>query len=171
MPIRSIGAFTPSRWPARPAGPGSDWHGGGQRIVGNEPALAAALPRCATGEIVAVRGVGGYHLLCDAANESAVMRLRARKGRPAKPLAVMVPWRGCDGLDYARCLGTCRRSRPPRCADAVRPIVLDRARAQAPLAAAVAPGLRDLALMLPYSPLHHLLLEDFGARWSRRPRI
>ncbi len=53
----------------------------------------------------------------------------------------------------------------------VRPIVLVSRRAQAPIAAAVAPGLRELALMLPYSPLHHLLLDDFGAPWWQRPPI
>ncbi|MGA2777484.1 MAG: carbamoyltransferase HypF [Steroidobacteraceae bacterium] len=144
-------------------GPRLEWNGGGQRIVGNEPALAAALTALRDGRIVAVRGVGGYHLLCDAANESAVMRLRARKGRPAKPLAVMVPWRGSDGLDAVRCLGNPSPLEAAALADATRPIVLIGRDAQAPVAAAVAPGLRELALMLPYSPLHHLLLEDFGA--------
>jgi hydrogenase maturation protein HypF len=115
------------------------------------------------GQIVAVRGVGGYHLLCDAANENAVALLRARKGRPAKPLAVMVPWQGSDGLDYARGLAQLSTLEAAMLRDSVRSIVLTARRAQAMLAATVAPGLRELALMLPYSPLHHLLLEDFGA--------
>jgi hydrogenase maturation protein HypF len=110
-----------------------------------------------------MRGVGGYHLLCDAANDTAVTRLRARKGRPAKPLAVMLPWRGRDGLDCARSLVRLSPLEGALLRDSVRPIVLIARHAQAMIAAAVAPGLRELALMLPYSPLHHLLLEGFGA--------
>ncbi len=144
-------------------GPVLHWYEGGREICGNAPALAAALAGLRDGRIIAVRGIGGYHLLCDANDENAVGRLRARKGRPAKPLAVMVPWRGIDGLDYARTLA---QLSPPQAAalrDSVRSIVLTPRRANAALAAAIAPGLRELALMLPYSPLHHLLLEDFGA--------
>ena len=134
------------------------------RSSGNAPALAAALAALRDGRIVAMRGVGGYHLLCDAADEHAVARLRARKGRPAKPLAVMVPWRGSDGLDVravASC--SCRRSRPLSLCGAVRP---DRASPRA-TARLRSPNrwrraLREIGVMLPYSPLHHLLLEDFG---------
>jgi hydrogenase maturation protein HypF len=144
-------------------GPALSWYDGRREICGNEPALAAALAALRDGQIVAVRGVGGYHLLCDAANENAVALLRARKGRPAKPLAVMVPWQGSDGLDYARGLAQLSPLEAAMLRDSVRSIVLTARRAQAMLAAAVAPGLRELALMLPYSPLHHLLLEDFGA--------
>jgi len=144
-------------------GPALHWYDGRHEIRGNEPALAAALAALRDGQIVAARGVGGYHLLCDAANESVVARLRARKGRPAKPFAVMVPWRGHDGLDYARRLAKLSALEAAMLGDAVRPIVLAARCAQAMLATAVAPGLREIALMLPYSPLHHLLLEDFGA--------
>jgi hydrogenase maturation protein HypF len=144
-------------------GPALSWYDGRREICGNEPALAAALAALRDGQIVAVRGVGGYHLLCDAANENAVSLLRARKGRLAKPLAVMVPWQGNDGLDYARGLAQLSPLEAAMLRDSVRSIVLTARRAQAMLAAAVAPGLRELALMLPYSPLHHLLLEDFGA--------
>jgi hydrogenase maturation protein HypF len=144
-------------------GPRLSWQSGTREICGNEPALAAALTALRNGQIIAVRGVGGYHLLCDAASEASVTRLRARKGRPAKPLAVMVPWRGKDGLDYARCLAQLSRLEADMLRDSVRPIVLATRRAQAAVAAAVAPHLCELALMLPYSPLHHLLLEDFGA--------
>ena len=144
-------------------GPALNWYDGRREIRGNEPALAAALAALRDGQIVAVRGVGGYHLLCDAANENSVARLRARKGRPAKPLAVMVPWRGSDGLDYARGVAQLSTLEAALLRDFVRPIVLTARWAQAMVAAAVAPGLRELALMLPYSPLHHLLLEDFGA--------
>jgi hydrogenase maturation protein HypF len=144
-------------------GPALSWHGGDRTTRGNEPALAAALDALCEGWIVAVRGVGGYHLLCDAANEAAVARLRARKGRPAKPLAVMVPWRGADGLDYARDLAKLSPLEGATLSNSARPIVLTARRAHAQVAASIAPGLRELALMLPYSPLHHLLLEDFGA--------
>jgi hydrogenase maturation protein HypF len=144
-------------------GPTLNWRSGGFEVVGNEPALSAARSALRDGQIIAVRGVGGYHLLCDAADQTAVARLRARKGRPAKPLAVMVPWRGGDGLDYARGVARLSVREAATLRDAVRPIVLTVRRAQTRIAAAVAPGLRELGLMLPYSPLHHLLLEDFGA--------
>jgi hydrogenase maturation protein HypF len=144
-------------------GPALHWCDGGREIRGNEPALAAALAALHDGRIVALRGVGGYHLLCDAGNENAVARLRTRKGRPAKPLAVMVPWRGRDGLDYARRLVKLSALEAAMLRDAVRPIVLAVRCAQSTLAAAVAPGLREIGLMLPYSPMHHLLLEDFGS--------
>jgi hydrogenase maturation protein HypF len=144
-------------------GPSLNWHDRTCEIHGNENSLAAAVDALREGQIVALRGVGGYHLLCDAANECAVSRLRTRKGRPAKPLAVMVPWRGRDGLDYARRLAILPALEAAVLRDSVRPIVLVARCASAPLAAAVAPGLREVALMLPYSPLHHLLVEDFGA--------
>lgn len=144
-------------------GPSLHWLQGGREISGNAQALATALAALRDGRIVAVRGIGGYHLLCDAANENAVARLRARKGRPAKPLAVMVPWRGSDGLDCARDLAQLSALHVAALCDAVRPIVLAPRRANAVVAAAIAPGLGEIALMLPYSPLHHLLLEDFDA--------
>ena len=135
----------------------------GRTVSGNAPALAAAHAALRAGQIIAVRGIGGYHLLCAAADENAVARLRARKGRPAKPLAVMVPWRGADGLDSARELAQLSAQHAAALRDAVRPIVLAPARGNGALAAGIAPGLRELGLMLPYSPLHHLLLDDFGA--------
>jgi len=144
-------------------GPALHWSDGGRGIYGNAPSLAAAQTALRDGRIVAVRGIGGYHLLCDAANENTVARLRARKGRPAKPLAVMVPWRGSDGLDYARGLARLSPLHAAALCDSVRPIVLTPRRTNAAVAAGIAPGLRELALMLPYSPLHHLLLDDFGA--------
>jgi len=144
-------------------GPVLHWREGGRAICGNAPALAAAQAALRNGRIVAVRGVGGYHLLCNAADESAVARLRERKGRPAKPLALMVPWRGGDGLALARDLAQLSPVHVAALCNAVRPIVLTPRRAAAAIAAGIAPGLGEIALMLPYSPLHHLLLEDFGA--------
>jgi hydrogenase maturation protein HypF len=144
-------------------GPALYWQDGARRICGNDSALTAALAALRAGRIVAMRGVGGYHLLCDAANERAVVRLRVRKGRPAKPLAVMVPWRGRDGLDYARGLAELPLMPASALREAARPIVLAARRANVMIAASVAPGLRELGLMLPYSPLHQLLLEGFGA--------
>ncbi len=144
-------------------GPALSWHDGPRAVAGNAPALAAAMAALREGRIVAVRGVGGYHLLCDARDERAVARLRARKGRPAKPLAVMVPWSGRDGLDHARMLAQLSPLEAAALRGCARPIVIAGRFAQGPLAPSVAPGTREVGLMLPYSPLHHLLLADFGA--------
>jgi hydrogenase maturation protein HypF len=143
-------------------GPSQQYVAGGARIDDTEAALAAAVARIRDGAIVAVRGVGGYHLICDARSEAAVQRLRARKHRPHKPLAVMVPQRGADGLDEAR-----RWARPDAAAqrwlsDPTRTIVLCRKADPDPLAPGIAPGLHEIGIFLPYSPLHHLLLDDIG---------
>jgi len=143
-------------------GPVLYWCDAGSRVDGSESALKAALATLRDGRIIAMRGVGGYHLLCDATNERAVARLRARKGRPAKPLAVMVPWGGTDGLEYARSVVQLSALEAAALRGSVRPIVVAPRAAHVPLAESVAPGLRELGVMLPYSPLHHLLLADFG---------
>ena len=69
---------------------------------GDDSALAAAVAVLRDGRVLAVKGIGGYHLMCDARSEAAVARLRERKHRPDKPLAVMYPWRGPDGLGVVR---------------------------------------------------------------------
>jgi hydrogenase maturation protein HypF len=143
-------------------GPSLWWSEDGNRLPGNAIALAAALAALRAGRIVAVRGVGGYHLVCDAHSESAVERLRIRKHRPGKPLAVMVPWRGPDGLSYARRLAAPSTAEAEALVSAVRPIVVVAAAPAGALACGIAPGLREYGLMLPYSPLHHLLLDGFG---------
>lgn len=119
--------------------------------------VAAAAAALARGEIVAVKGLGGWHLACDAADEAAVRRLRARKHREAKPLAVMVP-----ALADAERLAVVDDAARALLEGVERPIVLLRRRAGAPLAESLAPGLDLVGLFLPYTPLHHLLLELAG---------
>jgi hydrogenase maturation protein HypF len=143
-------------------GPRLSWHAGEKHIAGNDSALNACLAALHAGAIVAVRGIGGYHLMCDAANEGAVRRLRTRKQRPHKPLAVMVPMTGADGLDWVRRLARPDAAQIEQLGHPRRPIVLVPARRPGKLAAGIAPGLSEVGLMLPYSPLHHLLLSDFG---------
>ncbi len=126
-------------------------------------ALDAALAVLRAGGIVAVKGVGGYHLLCDAADDAALARLRARKHRPHKPLAVMFPFVGTDGLDCVRAHTAPSPEEAAAITDPARPIVLVRKRADSPLGKELAPGLSELGVFLPYSPLHVLLLEGFGA--------
>ena len=123
-------------------------------------ALAACVAALRAGQIVAVRGVGGYHLMCDANNASAVDALRTRKHRPAKPFALMVPLAGPDGLDVVRRLAIPSRGESAALLDPARPIVLVRRRHDAPVSPAVAPQLAELGLVLPYSLLHHLLLRE-----------
>ncbi|MGF1644911.1 MAG: carbamoyltransferase HypF [Thiotrichales bacterium] len=130
-------------------------------IDGNEAALSAALAALREGAIVAVKGVGGYHLMCDARNPVAVTRLRARKHRPDKPLAVMFPLRGGDGLAAVREVLEPGAIHAATLISPQRPIVLTPLRADATLAPQIAPGLDEIGAFLPYSPLHYLLLKDF----------
>ncbi len=128
----------------------------GAAVSRDDEALGAAAQAVREGRIVAIKGIGGFHLIVDARNEAAVARLRTRKRRPDKPLAVMVP-----ALDQARTL--CRLSREDEAllTSTARPIVLAR-RAGDGIADAVAPGNPYLGIMLPYAPLHHLLMHDLG---------
>jgi len=125
-------------------------------------ALARAVAAISAGDVVAVKGIGGYHLVCDAHNEEAVARLRDRKRRPHKPLAVMFPVAGDDGLDVARESVALTDEEAEIAAGPIRPIVLARRRAGCTLAVNVAPGLEEVGVFLPYSPLHQLLLDAFG---------
>jgi len=125
-------------------------------------ALAGVAAAIRGGEIVAVRGIGGYHLLCDARNAAAIAWLRERKPRPDKPLAVMVPQRGADGLDGVREIAAPSEEEAACLFDPMRPICLVAKGGSRPLPEAIAPGLGEVGVMLPYSPLHHLLLAEIG---------
>jgi hydrogenase maturation protein HypF len=120
-----------------------------------EEALGRAVEGLRAGLIVAVKGLGGYHLACDATDATAVDRLRDRKRRWAKPFAVMV-----RDLARARELASVTAAEAALLASPARPIVLVEAR---PAAGSLAPGVtagdRRIGLFLPYAPLHHLLLE------------
>jgi hydrogenase maturation protein HypF len=120
-------------------------------------AMESAVDRLRTGEVLAVKGLGGYHLAVDATNEEAARTLRARKHREDKPFAVMVP-----DLATARRLCEVDGVAEHLLADQRRPIVLLPKLSTSPVAYSVAPGNRRLGLMLPYTPLHHLLLADLG---------
>jgi len=130
------------------------------RLVGSdaEDAVAAAASALRDGAILAVKGVGGYHLACRADDEAAVAALRARKHREDKPFALMAPT-----VVAARALVALGPAEEDLLVSGARPIVLAPRRPDAPVAAAVAPGAPELGVMLPYSPLHHLLLADVGA--------
>ena len=126
-----------------------------------DAALEATLERLHAGEIVAVKGIGGYHLMCDARNERAVATLRQRKHRPDKPFAVMLPVCGADGLARVREYASPAPAEATMLASPSRPIVLVEAKTGTDLADGIANGLRELGLFLPYSPLHQLLLDAF----------
>jgi hydrogenase maturation protein HypF len=125
--------------------------------------LAATVQALREGAIVAVKGIGGYHLMCDAASDKALAALRTRKHRPTKPLAVMFPATGRDGLDQVRLCARLNANTAAAIRGAGRPIVLVPLRADAPLAAGISPGLNEVGAFLPYSPLHQLLLDEFGS--------
>ena len=122
-----------------------------------DPALTAAAAMLRAGRIVAVKGLGGYHLAADAASEEAVATLRARKHREDKPFAIMVA-----DVTAARRLVLVDDAEASLLESQARPIVLLSRRPDADVAAAVAPGNRQLGIMLPYTPLHHLLLAAVG---------
>jgi len=124
----------------------------GLEVTGD--AIAEAAARLRSGEILAVKGLGGFHLACDAANADAVDRLRARKRRPAKPFALMAREGDLERI-VALSSGALTALRDP-----TAPIVLMPSRGVLP--ETVAPGVAELGVMLPYTPLHHLLLDAFG---------
>lgn len=124
--------------------------------VGEDP-LATAARALARGLIVAVKGVGGYQLACRADDARAVSELRRRKGRDEKPLALMA----ADHATLAE-LVELSSAQAQLVGAPGRPIVIAPRRAGAPVADTIAPGLRELGVMLPSTPLHHLLLGDAG---------
>jgi hydrogenase maturation protein HypF len=119
--------------------------------------LAGAAEVLAAGLVVAVKGLGGFHLACDATAPAAVARLRARKHREEKPLAVMVV-----DLAAADALAILSDEERRLLASPERPIVIARRRPETPLAPEVSPDRPSVGLMLAYTPLHHLLLRDAG---------
>jgi hydrogenase maturation protein HypF len=122
-------------------------------------ALDNAIRELSDGKTVAVKGVGGYHLICDALNFASVAQLRDRKQRPDKPLAVMFPVSGADGCDTVRRYAQLDAVEASLINDPMRPIVLLRKERGTRLAANIAPGLAEIGAFLPYSPLHQLLLD------------
>jgi hydrogenase maturation protein HypF len=130
-------------------------------VPGARDASEGAARRLADGLIVAVKGLGGFHLACNAADEEAVAALRARKHREDKPFALMF----ADRAAAAR-LVELADEEDELLHSSARPIVLAPRRRGAGVAAAVAPAAPELGIMLPYTPLHHVLLGDFRAALS-----
>lgn len=132
------------------------WNGEGAALATGDHGLLAAAAAIRDGKIVAVKGVGGFHLMADARDEGAVRRLRAGKRRTEKPFAVMFP-------DLSAIAEHCQLDPAAEAllAGRERPIVLLRRKA-GPIAPSVAPGNHRIGALLPYSPLHHLLMADLG---------
>ena len=122
----------------------------------SEAVFAAAIDLLAKGGIVAVKGLGGFHLACDAHNAASIAELRRRKRRDGRALAVMV-------ADVPAALAVCHVSAEEAALlqSAARPIVLLRKRAGAPIAPGLADGLPELGVMLPATPVQELLIHDF----------
>ncbi len=136
-------------------GPSLWFRSDGVETRGSDAALAATQRALAAGAVVAIKGIGGYHLACVVGDEAVVRSLRARKARGAKPFAVLV-----RDLAVARRFADLDDTEAAVLSSPARPIVLLRRRPHAPVADAVAPGAPLIGLMLPYSPIHHLLLAD-----------
>lgn len=128
----------------------------GHSLTAQDPIRFAA-DQIAAGLIVAVKGLGGFHLACDATSNDAVARLRARKRRDEKPFAVMVP-----DLETAEQIVDLSVEARALLVSVERPIVIAPARPGTSIAAQIAPRNPTLGVMLPYTPLHHLLLRDSG---------
>jgi hydrogenase maturation protein HypF len=133
-------------------GPQLTWRG--QDGAEGEAALQAARAALASGQIVAVKGLGGFHLACDATSSVAVATLRKRKGRVDKPFAVMA-----TDLAAVECAARLDNAGRLLLTSRERPIVLLPKRDGSPLAELVAPGNQSIGMMLPYTPLHALLLQ------------
>ncbi len=130
----------------------------GRETARADAAISSLAGLLAGGAIAAVKGLGGFHLACDACDVSAVDLMRLRKDRPDKPLAVMVP-----DLATARLLAVVSDAEARWLSGRERPILLLEKLDPSPLAESVAPDTRFIGVMLPYTPLHHVLLARFAA--------
>jgi hydrogenase maturation protein HypF len=129
----------------------------GTELFEGDAAIRETAARLRAGQIVAIRGIGGFHLACDATDEDSVRELRERKQRDAKPFAVMV-----RTIGEARDLGVVSAQEAQLLKSAERPVVLVETAVDSPVAPSVSPGLDRTGVMIAYTPLHHLLLENAG---------
>lgn len=127
--------------------------GKGEKIEYSDP-IEKTIELLQEGYVVAVKGIGGFHLAADASSSTALARLRERKFREEKPLAVMV-----KDLEHARALAEISSCEEELLTSPERPIVLVGKKAAGAVSPLVAPGMVNLGIMLPYAPFHHLLLE------------
>lgn len=145
-------------------GPSLWFAGDRTRHTDTDAALAAAQRVLADGKIVGIKGIGGYHLACAPDNAETVAELRRRKARRGKPFAVLV-----RDLEVARCYADISDAEAAILAGPARPIVLLARRRDAPVTEGVAPGNPLIGLMLPYSPIHHLLLSSIPGSLGTAP--
>jgi len=132
-------------------GPQLSYHN--RKQAGMENPLQSASLDIVSGKVLAVKGIGGFHLVCDARDEAAITRLRQLKPRPDKPFAVMLlPEHLRDYCEPTNAHVQALRS-------AVRPVVLCPKKPNMPLPKSIAPGLNEIGIIYPYSPLHYLLLD------------
>jgi hydrogenase maturation protein HypF len=129
----------------------------GRAVASGSDPLTAAARIIEQGKIVAIKGVGGIHLACDAASNPAVDRLRRRKHRYQKPFALMA----CDP-QMIRAYARLDEAEERLLLGSAAPIVILHAAGSRPLADGIAPGQRNLGFMLPYTPLHHLLMQELS---------
>ncbi len=129
----------------------------GISLTEGDAAIRVAGAQLRLGRIIAIRGIGGFHLACDATNDIAVRRLRERKHRDAKPFAVMV-----RSIDEARNLGVVSAQEALLLGGAERPVVLLENAVGSRVAPSVSPGLDRVGVMIAYTPLHSLLLDEVG---------
>ena len=132
---------------------------GTSSTLSDDDAIRMAGRLLSLGGIVAVKGLGGFHLACSAADDDALQRLRHRKGRGNKPFAVMA-----RDIHTVQTFAQMSESEERLLASRQRPIVLLRQRQDFPLSPWIAPGNGTIGVMLPYTPLHHLLLRSAGRR-------
>lgn len=149
-------------------GPSVTWSVGtdDDKLVGktreeSDAIFAAAVEMLMEGKILAVKGLGGFHLVCDANNADAVAELRRRKRRDGKALAVMAP-----AVAAVRALCFVSEEEEAVLTGASRPIVLLRKRPDGAIGAGVADRLSELGVMVPYTPVQHLLMHDFAEAWE-----
>ncbi len=145
----------PNACPA--CGPWVEFRDRAQRLAERQEAIALARTMLRAGKILAIKGLGGFHLACNATDDAAVRLLRERKRRSDKPFALMAA--NLAAIEaFCEVDGAARRALQ----GIRRPVVLLPARPDCAISTAVAPGNRTLGVMLPYTPMHHLLFEDGG---------